>query len=562
MRSFSRKKTNTKRKRIEKEVEDPGGAVSPAARKRRQSVQSPEVQEKTNKLYERQQYDEMVAKACLLKRVKDSYKEKLRDAIHNRVDSCSKSIVKASSGLMHLAREMYRNVTHMETVEIPDEFFDKTSTRQLMFGTGETRRENERVHALHEKLPFYSLEGTRYKGDSRICTYGAMKYITNLKNHLTLNLERFMIRAVFALYPVFSRNAIWAMINGIKNNGQHEDEIEFVDKKVSNENTSEASVIRALFQEDRLVLGLANPAEKISELKKYKERYFRLILPYFVFLDRELKRKAEMMRDEEENEEWERRKAALMGKRFNVVPLCNVKSHFVTINSSVLHGPLKEISPEFDIREEFSKVTSRGADFRAFREFMETQAAHDEEMWKEYSKPRWARLRMNLYSGKQRAFAKFFNQLSTLQEDKTQRLVVAYGAGRWVTQKGCTPAPTTRTYKEWARRFVTIPIDMFRTSYKHHELGYTLERVEMEKCQRIPEDMKTYGALTVEQMERRARLRGLLALVSTTNDGKKRMEFVNRDFNAAVNIRRCAVLETRPPELTWENFVGEPLKVD
>jgi hypothetical protein len=72
---FKKKKTNTKRKRIEKEVEDPGGAVSPAARKRRQSVQSPEVQEKTNKLYERQQYDEMVAKACLLKRVKDSYKE-------------------------------------------------------------------------------------------------------------------------------------------------------------------------------------------------------------------------------------------------------------------------------------------------------------------------------------------------------------------------------------------------------------------------------------------------------------------------------------------------------
>jgi len=70
----------------------------------------------------------------------------------------------------------------------------------------------------------------------------------------------------------------------------------------------------------------------------------------------------------------------------------------------------------------------------------------------------------------------------------------------------------------------------------------------MEKCQRSPEDAKKYGPLTEEQMERRAKLRGLLALVSTTNDGKKRMEFANRDFNAAINIRRCAVLETRPPE--------------
>jgi len=60
----------------------------------------------------------------------------------------------------------------------------------------------------------------------------------------------------------------------------------------------------------------------------------------------------------------------------------------------------------------------------------------------------------------------------------------------------------------------------------------------MEKCQRSPEDMKWYGPLTEEQMERRAKVRGLLALISTTSDGKKRMEFVNRDFNAAINVRK------------------------
>jgi hypothetical protein len=38
------------------------------------------------------------------------------------------------------------------------------------------------------------------------------------------------------------------------------------------------------------------------------------------------------------------------------------------------------------------------------------------------------------------------------------------------------------------------------------------------------------------------------------------MEFVNRDFNAATNIRRCAVIETRPTELTRENFVEHPPK--
>jgi len=155
---------------------------------------------------------------------------------------------------------------------------------------------------------------------------------------------------------------------------------------------------------------------------------------------------------------------------------------------------------------------------------------------------------MNLHCGRQRAFANFFNQLRALNGDQTQRLVVAYGAGRWKTQKGCIPAPTTRTYKECGRRLVTIPVDDFRTSYTHHELGCTLQTVEIDKCQRCPEEIAKYGPLTEEQMERRANVRGLPALVSTTNDGKNRMEFVNRDFHAPSNIRRCAVLENRSPE--------------
>jgi hypothetical protein len=61
-------------------------------------------------------------------------------------------------------------------------------------------------------------------------------------------------------------------------------------------------------------------------------------------------------------------------------------------------------------------------------------------------------------------------------------------------------------------------------------------------------------------MERMAKVRGLLALVST-NNGEKRMEFVNRDFNTAINIRRCAVMEKKPPQLSRENFKGQPLKV-
>jgi len=170
----------------------------------------------------------------------------------------------------------------------------------------------------------------------------------------------------------------------------------------------------------------------------------------------------------------------------------------------------------------------------AFRKFMEVRVAHWDALLKEYTKPRCSLLIMTLYCGMQRAFANFFNGLSALKEEDSQRLLVVYRAGRWKTQKGTRPAPTTRTFRECAGRFVTIPIDEFRASYTNHELGCTRQRVEMKKCERSPEDIKKYEQLTEEQMERMAKVRGQLASVSTINH-KKRMEFENRDVNTAIH---------------------------
>jgi hypothetical protein len=50
-------------------------------------------------------------------------------------------------------------------------------------------------------------------------------------------------------------------------------------------------------------LGLVNPTEKISELKKDQGRYYRIVVRYFVFLDPELEREAEMKLSEKTNEE-------------------------------------------------------------------------------------------------------------------------------------------------------------------------------------------------------------------------------------------------------------------
>jgi len=98
-----------------------------------------------------------------------------------------------------------------------------------------------------------------------------------------------------------------------------------------------------------VVLGLASPAEKISELKKDTERYDRLILRYTILLNRQLKCKTDMEQGVEANAVTEKRKAALLEKRVNVVPLCNIKSHFVSIDSEIPYGIITEICPVFDV---------------------------------------------------------------------------------------------------------------------------------------------------------------------------------------------------------------------
>jgi hypothetical protein len=58
----------------------------------------------------------------------------------------------------------------------------------------------------------------------------------------------------------------------------------------------------------------------------------------------------------------------------------------------------------------------------------------------------------------------------------------------------------------------------------------------MAKSQRSLEDIERYGELAEQEIAQRARARGLVALLRTTC-GKKRMKFVNRDFNAVIKIR-------------------------
>jgi|YelNatPaOPRAMG01_1025707.scaffolds.fasta_scaffold58244_2 hypothetical protein len=77
----------------------------------------------------------------------------------------------------------------------------------------------------------------------------------------------------------------------------------------------------------------------------------------------------------------------------------------------------------------------------------------------------------------------------------------------------------------------------------------------MAERQRSASVVDRHPELTKQQMVQKAGARVLLALVSS-NSGKKCMEFVNRDWNAVINVRRCTVLKTVPEGLTRANFWG------
>jgi len=99
---------------------------------------------------------------------------------------------------------------------------------------------------------------------------------------MILILDCITIRVVIALYPGLFREGIPVIIDGMKNDRQHEQEIIFVDKGTSRWRINRYSVIRPSIQKRRSVSGLVNPREKPVMYGKYEERCSFLILPYFM----------------------------------------------------------------------------------------------------------------------------------------------------------------------------------------------------------------------------------------------------------------------------------------
>ena len=122
-------------------------------------------------------------------------------------------------------------------------------------------------------------------------------------------------------------------------------------------------------------------------------------------------------------------------------------------------------------------------------------------------------------------FAKFFNGLVS----KGKKTVVAYGAAKFAPGgKGEMAVPTSRAFKECSYRFLTVPVDEFMTTKMYNGDKQTVLKA-------------------VQRRDTGATVRGLLWCDSSTKDQSK---FVNRDLNAALNIRDCFMARSRPAMLS------------
>lgn len=647
-----------------------------------QSVEEPGKKrpDRAVKKAKRSEESETVVKACLRRHVRgdDEQKDDMCDAIRGRVMSFSKRVRSASLGITHLVKQMFDGIQDVASMQVPSKFFEQTFIRQLMLGTQDAIVPDADVTTLHQNFPEYLTHRERHRGDRNIYSAGATKYLTNLKNHMRVNLDRFMKRSIYALYPDLSKARKWEMTKRIKNErdddyGEETDDDDDEDPEGDDE-------FQEAIEAHRVALGLVLPKDRVSQGWLRTDACLPRILRYYVFLNRQIERRTATLPPEE--------RPGILKRLFDVVPICKIKTHFITIDTSALYGLVADlgyvmpsnyaafeamrddhwrsvfktsrlegknakftntietdgtsvcihfvrekehftssVDEPFRVREDdfviacdpggvdimamavpvhshrgaqdlngedmrlktfsrsryyresgiiaarkhsnhwnrsvkveleaLSTVSSRGADFASFRGFMAVHVTHEFYLWREYTKPRWARQRLRLYGGKKRSFDGFFKELEDMRVDKSRRMVVAYGAGRSVATKGSTPAPSTRAFNECKKCFTTIPVDEFRTTYTHHEFGCVLARVEKRRRPRTRMQEYAYGQETNRQLVRRSKVRGLLWCDSTSNRARK--HFVNRDFNAAINIRKCLILPERPVALCRSNFRGQRL---
>ena len=268
--------------------------------------------DRSEKFKLRKTHRETVVKSSLQKYIVGD-KEQITKALKERVLTYSKRVNAASISLLGIIKEQFHDQKDVWNVELPD-LFDQTLFRQLLLGTDDDNKPYELIKRYQDRNPLLFQDVERFSADRNIYSSGAIKYITNLKNSLWMNFlprVKQFTRAFQSVQDISDdeRKSLLYLIMGWNclNLG-----CVFPVKES----------IYTIVQQLRMVLRLEEDAIITSQWIENSDN-LETILRYYVILNRYY----------EDNKQ----------PTFNLVPICKIKRHFITVDSSTIYGLMKDL---------------------------------------------------------------------------------------------------------------------------------------------------------------------------------------------------------------------------
>ena len=277
--------------------------------------------DRAKKLQERKELSETVVKCCLKKLIR-SNKDAIIQQIKERVEACSKRTYLGSLVINLVLKDSFDGVLDSDLATHPvPECLEHSFVRQAMVGTGEAKdprpalvsilERNPNLKTLQDKLP-------RHDADRNIYSSASLKLLTNIKNHLVLNLLKIMKKILYSYAfkkylkdeNLRVKETIVAMLYYL-NGWKTKEDMNRLLEKLPIPIQESLSIQKSILGTDHL-----NKNWFKAEENKYR------IIRYFVYANRFLE--------------------ANNGTPFNLVPICSVRSHFVTIDTHSLFGVAKE----------------------------------------------------------------------------------------------------------------------------------------------------------------------------------------------------------------------------
>jgi hypothetical protein len=183
-----------------------------------------------------------------------------------------------------------------------------------MLGTCKAILPNPAVRELHLEHPDLLLRGERFEGDRNIYSSATKTYLTNLKNHLRMNIKKFVSKAIYSMQVQHGWNAaeITPIIFSVL--GWSADKVgQWLPMRQAAYN---------FVQRCRTILAL-RAEDVVDDFWLRQSENTMKILNLFVYLARVVARNH--------------------GKRFKIVPIASIRRHFITIDNSVLEGLLSDV---------------------------------------------------------------------------------------------------------------------------------------------------------------------------------------------------------------------------